>query len=266
MKPDLSGILLKARRACEQYDGFKELVRAWLESQPYVVEPQFNPEANELLGIIRMREPHPPIWMILLGEFIHNLRSALDHLVWQLVILETGNPPKTKVQFPIFLTEDLYNRSRGGGDFCLNGVGSAGKTFVKSLQPFSTREGTTSPLWHLHELSNWDKHRLIYLTQAFARDPKAGAKVEHVFGVKIPVSGPFQDGAMAWGLMLRPSAVPIEERIKTMDVQFQITIDIAFKEPPVVEGLLMAPILNAIAKRVLEICERADVELFGSSY
>jgi hypothetical protein len=42
---------------------------------------------------------------VILGETVHNLRSALEQLAWQLVISHSGRPKgpklKTRVEFPI---------------------------------------------------------------------------------------------------------------------------------------------------------------------
>jgi hypothetical protein len=50
------------------------------------------------------------MWGVQVGEIVHNLRSALDHSIWELVILTTGRPPAlpTKNQFPIFKSKDGF--------------------------------------------------------------------------------------------------------------------------------------------------------------
>ncbi len=42
-----------------------------------------------------------PYFSVVVGDVIHNLRSALDHLAWQLVILD-GGQPNDSTQFPIY--------------------------------------------------------------------------------------------------------------------------------------------------------------------
>jgi hypothetical protein len=43
-------------------------------------------------------------------------------------------------------------------------VGQDAVDLIQSEEPFSTGEGVYSPLWHLQELSNADKHRTLHLT------------------------------------------------------------------------------------------------------
>ena len=48
---------------------------------------------DEQIWIYRNETPEAPLrWSILIGEILYNLRSALDHMVWQLVL--SPNPPK----------------------------------------------------------------------------------------------------------------------------------------------------------------------------
>jgi hypothetical protein len=44
------------------------------------------------------------MWAGILGDVVHNWRSALDHLVWQLVLLDTGEDGTPEHQFPIAST------------------------------------------------------------------------------------------------------------------------------------------------------------------
>lgn len=48
---------------------------------------------------------------MLVGDYVHNVRSALDHVVWQLVIANRGAPGR-HTQFPIALTEKHWRFAR----------------------------------------------------------------------------------------------------------------------------------------------------------
>ena len=39
-------------------------------------------------------------WSLILGDLLHNLRSALDHLAWQLVV-DGGGTPSQDTNFPV---------------------------------------------------------------------------------------------------------------------------------------------------------------------
>ncbi|WP_139205445.1 hypothetical protein [Plantibacter sp. MMLR14_011] len=101
----------------------------------------------------RMRDL-PAHWPVILGDAVHNARSALDHLAWQLVVKDGGNPSR-RTQFPIAGTPaDLAKRVKND----LSGCSLTTKNRVRQLQPF--KDGTHS-FWALNELDNWDKHRLL---------------------------------------------------------------------------------------------------------
>jgi hypothetical protein len=57
---------------------------------------------------------------VILGEIIHDLRSSLDHVVWQLVIAN-GSLPGYWNQFPIFSEGSLAGWVKK--DFHLNSSG-----------------------------------------------------------------------------------------------------------------------------------------------
>jgi hypothetical protein len=146
-------------------------METFLDTQPY--EPSMEIRHPSLPWIapwitdftIRMlvKEPCPPMWGIVIGEILHDIRSALDHLIYQLVIYATDTAPgdRSRTQFPIFDDNNEYAKHRPK---MLKGVGSKATALIEAFQPFSTGESTSSPLWHLNELSNVDKHRTLHLT------------------------------------------------------------------------------------------------------
>ena len=52
----------------------------------------------------------PSIFSILVGEICYNLRSALDYLVYELALSDSGVDPQSKTQFPI---EDFEHDRKG---------------------------------------------------------------------------------------------------------------------------------------------------------
>jgi hypothetical protein len=171
MLPSLNGIRLKLQRAYQQLDVLKEEMAAFLKRDPYEPAIEFRrirgtratPCIIDFAVRMVVKEPCPPMWSIIIGEIVHDLRSALDHLVYQLVIHATDKPPtdRARTQFPIFLESSKFDTS---GLSMLIGVSKHATDLIKSLQPFSTGEGAKSPLWHLNQLSNIDKHRTLHLT------------------------------------------------------------------------------------------------------
>jgi hypothetical protein len=130
------------------------------------------------------------------GDIAHNLRSALDHLVWQLACLNTnGNPlwPR-RIQFPI---EDdpakFQSRCTPGTqrNAWLGEVDPTYHTIIERFQPYHGMDNFNGPsqqwwsgyvheLALLRDLSDLDKHRLLVTVvlpttgfEHFFRVPKA---------------------------------------------------------------------------------------------
>ena len=129
-------------------------------------------EAGVQMWVFRGDAPDVPIeWSIRVGEVLYNLRSALDHLVWQLV-LANGREPTRDNQFPILNEEEEWTHSRTVK--ILKGISDENSKRIRSLQPFNAPLGLRAegslrgfdahPLRTLNDLCNIDKHRHLNLT------------------------------------------------------------------------------------------------------
>jgi hypothetical protein len=183
-------------------------------------------------------------------------------LVWQLVIKETGAAPvRNKTQFPIFLDPTGY---KDRGEPVLVGVGTKAKALIKSLQPFATGEGGASPLWHLHELSNWDKHRTITAAAAAAEAISIQAVAGEVAGLMVmQTRKPLKDDTVLCSARLKPSATPFMDRIASVKMEGNFTYYIAFEQPAVAVDKPVVSVLGACGGRLNEIMKRVHKEIFA---
>lgn len=95
------------------------------------------------------------------GDVIHNLRSALDHLAWELAKWKTGLPQKpNKCCFPIGWSFDNYKDIKQGG--AIAGMSPEAKKAIDDLRPYKGPDGN-EPLWRIHYLDIVDKHRHILI-------------------------------------------------------------------------------------------------------
>ena len=218
---------LKLKRAWQQLDGLKAEINAFTNEDPHPYVPQihFDRKTQMLTASVQVQKRPDPMWGVMVGEIIHNLRSALDHIVRELVILKTGRTPRTnKNQFPIFEHQAGF-RGRGTKMF-LHDVSPAGIALIESEQPFpkkdgGTGEGIDSPLWHVKELSDHDKHRTLHVTGTmvsefkFTLPPlKRDATVDHQ---TLTGPGPIQqDAVLAPGALSGIHGVAIHEGPSTL--------------------------------------------------
>jgi hypothetical protein len=88
MTDSLAPIDLKVRRARALMAELDAMITAKLASDAHRFEKSL--DAGGSLLTYRVRDvPMPDLeWSIRIGEILHQLRSALDHLAWQLVLLD----------------------------------------------------------------------------------------------------------------------------------------------------------------------------------
>ncbi len=76
--------MLKLRRAEHGLHTLGAEVAAFFETEPYDVREEFRSDERKFTyTVIICREP-PAQFGVIVGEIVHNLRSALDQAVWQL--------------------------------------------------------------------------------------------------------------------------------------------------------------------------------------
>jgi hypothetical protein len=103
---DLSGVQAKHERTLALLRELQAQVSAFLARQPYVVIGNFDETTRTIEAIFTVREQPPVDWGTLIGDILHNLRSFLDQLVWQLVVHEPEpTPPATGRSSPSSCTK-----------------------------------------------------------------------------------------------------------------------------------------------------------------
>ena len=158
------GFVAKVGRAKEHLDALKSSIEsATVGGECYVVVKEANPDAGEYVFRIRINK-QPPIteWSLLIGDCLHNTRSALDHLFWALLLKKnTGGLTKgtSDATFPITREWATFN----GRKKKLEGwVGQQALAMLEGLQPYKSAGGwNKSPLMFLHDFDITDKHKLL---------------------------------------------------------------------------------------------------------
>jgi hypothetical protein len=90
------------------------------------------------------------------GDVVHNLRSALDHLAFQLAIVGRGKEPSRRVEFPIAKDSKTYEAEKTRK---VEGMLPEVISEIDRLRPY---KGGNELLWKVHELDNIDKHRNLF--------------------------------------------------------------------------------------------------------
>lgn len=233
-KATISGIRAKLARADVHLQTLDREISGFLAENPYEFVGDFDSEREEFVAKARFKTyPLWNDWATIIGDCVHNLRSALDHLAWQLVLLNNGTPGR-ETSFPIL--EDRLSQ-KGHMRRCRietdsGRVRPSVEACVERAQPYHrTDDPTLHPLAILGGLSNEDKHRTLTVTSAALEDFGIGISVMRDVDMGISVHGfrgPFDENTelARWWL-----------RVTGPNPQVQMhpygTIDIAFgKEGP----------------------------------
>jgi hypothetical protein len=157
--------LINARQKLERADKHvRDLALAlesFLKTDPYKVGAKFDPKHRAPYYYLTEVADTPFEIALIVGDAIHNLRSALDQVAMQLWI-DGGSVGKVNaVSFPIFNSATKY-ASEGPGK--IQGARPVAIKVIDAIEPY--KGGSGEILWFLHELNNVDKHRLLIVVGA----------------------------------------------------------------------------------------------------
>src|SRR5215813_1695318 len=148
----------KVERAERHLFDLREQWAAFLESNPYPIRFEDDPQTGDrTYYVVSVAEiPDDPIKMII-GDAVHNLRSALDHIAHELVCIGKGSRGPFKwVYFPIAEDSAKYHSEKGAK---VKGMRQDAIHAIDLIEPYGS--GAFGLLWYLHQLDIIDKHRLL---------------------------------------------------------------------------------------------------------
>lgn len=227
----LDSPLAKYNRASVHVETLRSHLYPISDLKSYVITTDVEDKTGYQIRRFGEVPPMPPDLDVLFGEMLYNYRSALDNLVYQLV-LSAGSTPTNRTEFPIFNDSARYKAEKGGK---LQGVSDAVCTIIDELQPCNS----TGPndywwyLWYLQVLNNTDKHRHLLLTR------RALAPIQRVmfFTTKTPRAAFFNVPVEKGAVFFR--AEP------NVDMNVEPRIEVFFRNAP--EGIRSdLPLLNVV--------------------
>jgi hypothetical protein len=160
---------LKLDRAAEHLETIKAQERIWRESNPCRVWTEPDIQSGGKVVWAEVLKPPPITLAPVVGDCLHNLRSALDNLAYELAVAHMKSRMSKSIAedsgFPLYKTKSGFDRY---GEPKIRGVHSDAGAIIERLQPYNreNRPGRISTLLLLSALSNSDKHRLAHLAAA----------------------------------------------------------------------------------------------------
>jgi hypothetical protein len=174
----LNDIRVKLDRAKEHLDAFNTDLDRFVKEKPYPLHVVTESDTSKKVSDVEWTRGPPARWSAIVGDCVHNLRSVLDHIVWDLSG-GTGHAPKHS-EFPVFDDSIKYFErtkkgtgppARGSGLWKIDGVSNPyAIAAIRRLQPFQRPDPARHPLWIIHELDRLDKHRALHVIWGIAYD------------------------------------------------------------------------------------------------
>ena len=182
---DLTSAWQKLTRAQRHIDELDREIKTFTKSDPYAMG--WEARGDEVYELVVARAKPAPVRLSLAaGDAIHNLRSALDHAVWELAGDKAHKGSGFPVQhLPRYKTEASgleVDRWPGVASNMLRGLTQAQIDTIEAMQPYHARDLTASDLeahpthplalnvmiLGLHRINNMDKHQRVLGPYPFA--------------------------------------------------------------------------------------------------
>lgn len=248
--------LLKINRAKQHIMDLRAEFDAFLNANPhtYAVKYEYDRDAYSQMQDLRISVEFeknvcvPEIFGLLIGDAAHNLRSALDHLMWELIGPVNG-PQDKRLTFPMADIRTNYDSAIDG----LQATPAATKKFLKCFEAYS--RGNGKALYGLHILDRTDKHRVINPIVAAARI--SGLRDHREQTVYPDISARIgENGEAIFPINFR--AIPSEGQR-----DFKVTLDVFFSNVEFFPGKPVLPALVELTDHVIDVRE-AFVDLVNN--
>lgn len=162
--------VLKLLQAQRHLETVRRMEKDYIGSRPFSIERQIRNRGRRHTFIFRLHHTVPPEFGVAIGDTVHNMRSALDHLAWQFALLTKSTARAT--YFPLETNRKDYERTASPAQRALRTIPHPqARAIIDQFQPFHRHSvlPSGSPLAVLERLSNIDKHRNVNLTFVASR-------------------------------------------------------------------------------------------------
>lgn len=188
-QPSLDDALDKLRWAGKHLEILREQIEPFEQRDAHTITVEVDADAGEYAFYVRGLEPPDPDWGLIVGDCLHNARTALDYLVVRLFALVTGQEPRDieAIQFPIYDDPGKFKSCAPVAEMRKHPAFSGYLARVEELQPFNLGNPSVwgppsypgpdaggiliagphfhplpSALSRLSMLDNIDKHRVVH--------------------------------------------------------------------------------------------------------
>jgi hypothetical protein len=159
--PELAHFRARLDRAEELYEAFGTAWGVYLEQRPHRLVTKLHGDGHGELLMERV-VPMPPELGLILGEFLYQLRAALDNCLYAVAVIVAGTSPPPgagALQWPICDTAEAFNKQRSRLKYLRADLVDA----LEAIQPYQAELPRWNSLWLLNDLARVDRHRTLHL-------------------------------------------------------------------------------------------------------
>jgi hypothetical protein len=248
---------IKLERAKRHYAELETALASFFATTPYKISTRRNDERKPVYYLSEVTDV-PVEFSLIIGDVIQNLRSALDHLAYDLWVREAnGQGREGRIYFPIEKDQASYNRNKADKT---RGISQQSLAIIDTLSPYP---GGNDVLWRIHTLNNRDKHRLLVTVGSSFQSLDLGAYMMASMRKMPSLPEGMRDNLPDLPLFVRPadSLFPLtvgeelfiggvdDEENPNMQFRFNVLLN----EPSVVEGEPVTDVLSAMVVEVERI-------------
>jgi hypothetical protein len=265
METSLVGVQRKIERADKHFNEIDSTIEALLSAEANAARTapvEYQPERKHLVVSHPKTKAIDPMLPLVIGDCIHNFRSALDHLSFQLAVANNkGAEAEAHISFPICLSQKEFDSiaKKRLAPF-IDGKALAA---IQELQPYQTGRADCDPLWVLSQLDIIDKHRLLVVITRRLRPTGFVVKLatgEH-FATQIDSDWqPMEDGAE----IIRFDLSRVIYAEGEMQVKVDVSAQVCFKDTDLFcDGREVRGVLATLRREVNSIVGDFGVRFFG---
>lgn len=247
------GSRLKIERAKHHIDYLEGQIDSFMSQKPFKLMAHCDPKADKLRIKAETNIPIPQEFSLIIGDAVHNLRSALDLVMFGFAGEKTPSTHTHKIQFPFpreaKKLEEAIDRAQ---------VNYAGKKVVEAVTALKPYPGGNETLSGLHLLDVQDKHRLLILSRRIATI--GGDELGKILGIqvtgpgKIVFDGPEDStlfsGKGGFGNRRRRLALMRTRGTWSEEARGQATFYLAFGKGLAFEGGAVIPTLRICVEEI----------------
>lgn len=267
--PKLNGAYAKIRRANHHLSQLHASIEEWgsAEENDHVPTFDYDPSQNRLEFMLHKVKPDDINWSLIIGDVVHNLRSALDHLIFQLALLN-GHPVEKcrKSAFLVCIDEASYKESSRR----IQGlVSPTALAMIQVLQPYKAAAETgkdprKSNLWIISQLDIIDKHRTLVIAAKNFRASSISYAVneeEPMIIEAVDTWKPLVDGAKIATIDFSGAGIQHKGKVR---VKAQTEVQIFFNETGCgCDGLTVEDALRPCIRFVWDVVGLFDRQFFN---